>query len=94
MKILSILLKISPFKGFNSETDQVFLIVIHPTMIWFHTNTTGKYVNWPLDTTVKDILKNQVQGEQVVPCWVNFRVAAEEAVTQLHKLLIPSVCEH
>jgi hypothetical protein len=44
-------------------------------------------VNWPLDATVKDILKNLLQGEQV-PCRVNFRVAAREAVTQL---LIPWV---
>jgi hypothetical protein len=47
-------------------------------------------VNRPLDATVKGILKNQVQGE-LVPCRVNFRVAAREAVTQTLKLLIPSV---
>jgi hypothetical protein len=72
------------FKGSNSETDQVFIIVvIHRAMISIcsHTRIRPKRVNRPLDATVKDILKTRVQGEQVVPCWVNFRAAAEQAVT-------------
>lgn len=61
-------------------------------MNWFNVNSyTGvKLVNRPLDATVKGILKNQVQGE-LVPCRVNFRGAAREAVTQMLRLLIPSV---
>jgi hypothetical protein len=74
-----------------AENGRCYCCFVHQTMIWFILKTYAgvRHVNRPLAATVKRILKNQVQGE-LVPCQVNFRVAAKEAVIQMPKLLIPS----
>jgi hypothetical protein len=65
MEVLRAFLNTFSFKGFNSATNQVFLVVVHSTVIRLQANTEVKHVNWPLDAIVKISFKNYVQGEQV-----------------------------
>lgn len=69
----------SPFKLLNAEIYCFITAVTQRTMIWFNymiLSGTRKPAR-ASRCDIKDILKSQAQGKQVVPYSANFRMAAQ-----------------
>jgi len=72
-------LKMSPFKWLNAEIYCFITAVTQRTIIWFNYMILSE-TRKPAPASrcdIKDILKSETQGQQVVPYSANFRTSAQ-----------------